>query len=83
MCIQGLVHFSLDDSLAKATVLLTFSSMDCFCIEVIFFTFKPLRCRQYPYQNVTKFSQGNNMQDTPASNKDVFLTRKTVLLLFI
>jgi hypothetical protein len=38
-------------------------------------TFKHLRCRKYCFQNLTPFSQGNNVLEVPASKTDGFLSR--------
>jgi hypothetical protein len=41
------------------------------------FTLLQERHRKYSSQQVTKFSQGNNVQDSHASNTDGFLWRDT------
>jgi hypothetical protein len=38
-------------------------------------TLKPMICRKYSCQKLSKFSQGNNVLDAPASNIDGFLWR--------
>jgi hypothetical protein len=42
-----------------------------------FFPLKTLLGRQYSFQKLTQFSQGNNMLDGPPSNIDGFLSRDT------
>jgi hypothetical protein len=38
---------------------------------------KILMCSKISFQKLTKFSQGNNVLDAPASNTDSFLLRDT------
>jgi hypothetical protein len=40
-------------------------------------TLKNLSCREYSFQKLTQFSQGNNVLDAPAFIKDGFLCRDT------
>jgi hypothetical protein len=41
------------------------------------FPLYPLSSRKYSFQNLTQFSQGNNVLDAPAYNLDGFLYRGT------
>jgi hypothetical protein len=42
-----------------------------------FSTLKTLICRKYSFQKNMQFSQGNNVQDDPASSTHVFLLTDT------
>jgi hypothetical protein len=42
-------------------------------------TLKTLSYRKYSFQQLTQFSQGNNILDAPASNTDGFLWRDTCI----
>jgi hypothetical protein len=42
-----------------------------------FSTLKTMIYRQYSFQKLTQFSQGNNIVDSPPSNTDGFVSRDT------
>jgi hypothetical protein len=46
-----------------------------------FFILKTMTCRNYSFQNLTQFSQENNVLDAAASNIDGFLSRDTCVSL--
>jgi hypothetical protein len=44
-----------------------------------FSTLKTLICRMYSCQKLTQFSQGNNVVDAPASDRDGSLSKDTCI----
>jgi hypothetical protein len=56
------------DFLPRDIVLLPVTWMEQFCTRWCSSHWKTLRGRQHSFQKVTEISQGNKVQDTPASN---------------